>query len=562
MYLSVKKSVEKRRPVLFLSHLSHQNPQASIFKPEIIKRNAKSDDIQSLRFIDSDATIYLKYSNPDKEFSECYLECRKPLSSDGYSTTEASLSMNPRENMAVRIVCTSPLETHECNFLLSCRPFVQKYLTLLNEFDRLRMKETESDLSDLIYYVLKINSLYQNMCDCVEILTKYADNTIMVESSKFNRDLVTNRRKVLSDLGFMETFCAIVDCYYDYHDLEKMTSQEEKVAEGRESTYQGTLLTEDLEKQTRDQLTIEKMVGRYYQRYLRQGRTVLAKINVFLQSFVRNHKENQAKLFSNIHTFQKHFFHLDESLDLALVMIEDNRVILEKISQGFFESLSIIKDILMIKDRKKHFQVDLEIKDEGENLYIGDYSEEMMKDTKIKDGEDQAEDSEMEELRTNPKSNRKTRRPASLLVYLLVLLVKGVRRPVILKILSASCMCNGKSFVPNQENFIQLFTDNNELIQLFLSDLRMSPVKAVPSLVTRFEEEENFVVLKPCFKNKKIVLLNEVPRILLLTEQINFYSTLCNGRNLIWKNFLSVYFPQEDLLNEIIEPAYSNGNLL
>ena len=446
--------------------------------------------------------------------------------------------------MAFHISRAGNSEINECNFLLSCRPFVQKYLRSLTAFDQMRSKETTCNPTDMLYFLLKLNSMYHNMLDCVQLLTNYSDNVLLADNTKFGASVTNNRKKVLNDLDFIELFCQILNHYYDNKDLEVFSEDIEGMYK-RKQTLEGSVMAEDADRQTGSSL--KKQLHKYYDRYVGNGIKLFEAIYTLLCSLVQKEESNQNKLYSLLGCFQKHFAYFDKSLDLAMVMIEDNISILTKLSDSFFESLHIVKDILISRDKKVYFQVDLEVRDK--NHYI--YDEISSKKDKDPDESEDIEEQKEEEKRIEG-------RPISTLVYLLILLSRKVRHKKILQILALSCTYKGGNFVPNQENFIELFSENKSLVLLFLSDLRMGQVEAVKRLVNRYEEDSQHLVLRALFDQKKIIEIIHERRINFLTEQINFYATLCKGRNLKWKDFLKKLFPEEALINEVVEWHYTN----
>jgi hypothetical protein len=466
----------------------------------------------------------------------------------GHQTFDPKLSVERQENMAFQLSRTNNSEISECNFLLSCRPFVQKYLKEVINFDKLRLQEREGDPGEMLFCILNINSMYQNMLACLDILCKYCENQILAENIKFNNEYSNNRKKVLNELDFIEMLCQILNFYYDNRDLESFSTEEDAVAK-RQNTMEGSIVADDVK--TQQNPSMKKHLSKYYQRYIRNGFVVFNAIYKLLCSLVEKEESNQLKLYSMLSCFQKHFAYFDQSLDLAKVMIEDNLTILNRLSTSFFESLHIVKDILISRDKKVYFQVDLEFVDPQGYMYIEQDSKE-----KKKDEENVEEPEEDEGLTGAPKQGR----PTSMLVYLLILLGRKVRHPKILQILAISCTYKEGNFVANQENFIELFSENRELISTFLSDLRMDTVEAIKRLINRFEEEEEgkYLVLRALFDQKKIRDPKMEKRISFLTEQINFYSTLCKGRNLKWKDFLRKLFPETDLINEVVEWHYTN----
>jgi hypothetical protein len=450
--------------------------------------------------------------------------------------------------MAFQISRANNSEISECNFLLSCRPFVQKYLREVVNFDQLRTQEIDGDPSEMLYSILNLNSMYSNMLACLDSLLKYCENKILAENIRFNNEYSNNRKKVLNDLDFIEMLCQILNHYFDTRDLEAFGTSED-LAPVRQLTVEGSLLAEDVGGQ--QQPSIKKHLHKYYQRYLRNGLVLFDHVYRLLCALVQKEEGNQIKLYSLLYCFQKHFAYFDLSLDLAKVMIEDNLTILNKLSTSFFESLHIVKDILISRDKKVYFQVDLEIVDPQGYLYIEQTSRQ------VEEGDKDLDDAEEDEGVTGA---RRQGRPTSMLVYLLILLGRRVRHPKILQILASSCTYKEGNFVANQENFIELFAENRELICTFLSDLRMDTVDAIKRLINRNEEEEEgkFMVLRALFDQKKVKDAKMERRIAYLTEQINFYATLCKGRNLKWRDFLRKLFPETDLINEVVEWHYTN----
>ena len=74
---------------------------------------------------------------------------------------------------------------------------MQKYLKAIVDFDQLRSRETTSKPSEMLYSLLNLNSMYQNMLDCIDILTKYSENIILAENIRFHNESTNNRKKVL-----------------------------------------------------------------------------------------------------------------------------------------------------------------------------------------------------------------------------------------------------------------------------------------------------------------------------------------------------------------------------
>ena len=543
-YLALKENAILSKFNLTFSYYASNE---TLFELEMIQRNLNAHNLQSYRFIDSDATVYLRNVK-----TGLYVGC-KNTNTDGYLIFETKILAEKNENIAMHLSRANNSEVSECNFLMSCRPFVQKYLRYLSEFDKMRQKETQagSKTRDLLYIVLKLNNFYQNIIDCLSILTKYAENKIMNENNRFNRDLISNRKKILNELDFIEMFCTILHLYYDNIDLQSISTN--NALRKSNSIFERSLMAEDLEEQKKDANSEKKMLTRYYNKYVSNGSLILEAIYSFLSALVQKDDSNQKKLYEYLFCFQKHFAYFESSLRLALVMIEGNPTILSKLSDTFFESLNIVKDQLVIKDKKRFYEVDISFKDKAGYLYKEPYKEEN------KEYQDRDQIQVKQEIHV--VANQKPGRPTSMIAYLLILLSRKIRRPLILEILASCCVCKGSNFVPNQEKLTELFTGNPELIKLFLSDLRMGKVKATRKLLDRYDEDEMYLVIRPCFEDKKVSNVFHKARIHFLTQQINLYSTLCAGRNLKWKNFLSQLFPEEDLKNEIIEPAYSNGNL-
>lgn len=457
------------------------------------------------------------------------------------------------ESIAIRLSRASNSEITECNFLMSCRPFVKNYLKYVAQFDVLRKTESSGKPNDLLYFVLKINWQLSTILETLERLEKYALNQILVENQRVGRDSHSNRKKILFELDFIEMFCGVLNLYFDYKDLEGLRDIGEESLLTNRGTMEGSLLPEDLANPDngKDTTSLKKLLNKHYSRYVRNGNKIFQSIYSFLMAMVQQNEANQKSLFKYLFCFQKHFAYFEASLDLALVMVRDNQYILSSLAEGFFESLNIVKDLLTQRDKRRYIEVDVEITDKHQYLYH-----------EFKDGprDDDEFNEEEDDNKLVFQRGGKTARSTNLLVYLLILLSRRIRSPKILQLLATSCQYKGGQFVPNQENFVELLSENDKLVLLFFSDFRIGNTAYFKKLVNRFEEENSYITLRSLF-NKKVPTspVHEL-RYKYLIQLVNFYSAICSGRNLKWKSFASKLFPEVDLRHELVEPGYPHGS--
>lgn len=341
--------------------------------------------------------------------------------------------------------------------------------------------------------------------------------------------------------------------YFDDNDLlnvfESLTKihKAEEVEETeivRQHSVEPTIVAEDINNIQGDGPNVmDRLCTKYYSRYIVNGAKVVPQIYNLLKSLVQGDPSTQINLYKYLHCFQKHLNFFDEAIDLSVLMIKDNQVILNQLAATFFQSLHLVKDFLFGQDKKRFYIVDIECKDKNSYLY---------QPQKQGTGADQ-------QLQIEEKEEGKLlfERPTNLLVYVLILLSKKTRKPKFLSILETACVLNGQNFVPNQENLIDLFCENEQMTLLFMAQTEMHQVKAVQRLVTKFDEDKGWTVVRACFEDGSLVKYQD--RVNFMIAQINLYSALCQGRNLKWKVYLMKYFGKKDLINEMIDPAYSSS---
>lgn len=522
----------------------------------MIQRNINQQRLRSLRlilesyrFIDSDATVYLRNSHSNQ-----YVGLKDhPSYQEGYSCYPTRMLVDKNESIAVRLSRATNSEITECNFLMSCRPFVKHYLKHLVHFDALRKTESAGKPNDLLYAVLKINWQLSTILETLDRLEKYALNQILVETQRLGRDSRSNRKKILSELDFIEMFCGVLNLYFDYKDLDSLRDAGEESLLTHRGTQDGSLLPEDLAHPDagKDSASLKKLLNKHYSRYVRNGNKIFQSIYSFLAAMVEHNEANQRSLFKYLFCFQKHFAYFEASLDLALVMVQDNQFILGSLAEGFFESLNIVKDLLTQRDKRRYIEVDVEITDKHQYLYH-----------EFKDGPRDDQDESRQEEDADKlvfQKGGKTARSTNLLVYLLILLSRRIRSPKILRLLAVSCLYKGSQFVPNQDNFVELLSENDKLVLLFFSDFRVGNTTYFKKLVNRFEEENSYITMRSLFQKKLPTSPVHEMRYKYLIELVNFYAAICSGRNLKWKTFASKLFPEVDLRHELVEPGYPNG---
>lgn len=290
---------------------------------------------------------------------------------------------------------------------------------------------------------------------------------------------------------------------------------------------------------------MDRLCTKYYSRYVVNGVKVIPQIYNLLKSLVQGDPSTQLNLYKHLHCFQKHLNYFDQAIDLSVCMIKDNQAILSQLAATFFQSLHLVKDFLFGQDKRRFYIVDIEMKDKNNYLYLPPkQSREAANQTQVEDREE---------------GKMFFERPTNLLVYVLILLSKKKRKPKLLSVLETACVLNGQNFVPNQENLIDLFCENEQMTLLFMAETKIQQFKAVHRLATKFDEDPVPIIVRTCFKEE--ALIKDEEKINFMIAQINLYSALCQGRNLKWKVYLMKHFGKKDLINEMIDPAYSSSNL-
>lgn len=125
-----------------------------------------------------------------------YVDSKGRSSLDYETSLEPELVKERQGSMAMQISKANNTEIIECNFLMSCRPFVRDYLDLINQLNNMRLQDPAIDSGLLAVVLLKVNREYKNLVECVSILTQYSENQLMSENSRFNKELIKNRKKV------------------------------------------------------------------------------------------------------------------------------------------------------------------------------------------------------------------------------------------------------------------------------------------------------------------------------------------------------------------------------
>jgi hypothetical protein len=125
-----------------------------------------------------------------------YIDCKTRSTLDYETTLDPELVKKKTGSLAMQISKANNTEIIECNFLMSCRPFVRDYLDLLKQLNTMRLQDPAIDSGLLVVILLKVNREYKNLVECVSILTQYSENQLMSENSRFNKELIKNRKKV------------------------------------------------------------------------------------------------------------------------------------------------------------------------------------------------------------------------------------------------------------------------------------------------------------------------------------------------------------------------------
>lgn len=96
----------------------------------------------------------------------------------------------------------------------------------------------------------------------------------------------------------------------------------------------------------------------------------------------------------------------------------------------------------------------------------------------------------------------KKHRPINLIIYVLIVLSRGNKNPLLLEVLSTLCQYKGEQFSQNQEHLFAIFCQNDALLKFMLSDLRIQRKKGQARLISSMEDRD--IVLDECFISGKI----------------------------------------------------------
>lgn len=295
---------------------------------------------------------------------------------------------------------------------------------------------------------------------------------------------------------------------------------------------------------------------------------------------IKNSPKNQIELYKHIHVVMSHFTLMDISINVSIQTIKDNLEILSSLPDSFFTSLRILESNIARYSSKRFFKVDVQIHDPEKRLIDvsksktgGVLNRRLQSILNHINGDnaegdiryqDQVKDAFFEIFSQLKRKGRK--RVINLLVYSLLLLWKGSRNPLLLDILSTACTYKGNNFTEIQEYMIDIFSDNNNLIQALLLDIRIEKDKLVWRFNTKNEggkEKNKAIEISSLFKNRSLTELGEEFKssIEFITHQFQFYTVLCKGRNQKWKSFIQRKFQQNVLFEEFLSSNYSFGKL-
>lgn len=108
---------------------------------------------------------------------------------------------------------------------------------------------------------------------------------------------------------------------------------------------------------------------------------------------------------------------------------------------------------------------------------------------------------------TKKKINSKKHRPINLIVYILILLSKGHKNPLLLDVLCSCCLYKGENYGQNQEHLFAIFSENSALLKFMLSDLKIVKNRGESKLMSF--TDEGSLNIEDCFNKGEILDLRE-----------------------------------------------------
>ena len=246
---------------------------------------------------------------------------------------EASLTSKRSEIDTLKVIKASSSEMYETNFLLSCRPFIQKFLSLI-----IRKKNMEEEPDSNIKYcqiLFKLNEKTLNTIECISNLNSYCQNLVISDNSIKLKETIFQRQTTIKELDFIHLLCDILDMLFDerqFLSLEKLQNDgqtfetpllTEEFYKNHDSHFFNRVIykniegQEDITEDENDNTPIEVKVVAYIKKnkedLLVNSAVITKKIFGLLITLCKGNCENQNLIFLFLGSYMKYMKYFEES---------------------------------------------------------------------------------------------------------------------------------------------------------------------------------------------------------------------------------------------------------
>jgi hypothetical protein len=260
---------------------------------------------------------------------------------------DASLTSKRSEIDTLKVIKANSSEMYETNFLLSCRPFIQKFLSMI-----IHKKNFEEEPDSNIKYcriLFKLNEKTLNTLECINNLNSYCQNLVISDNSIKIKDTIFQRQNTVKELDFIHLLCDILDMLFDerqFLDVKKLQDEgesfdtpafTEEFYKNHDSHFFNRVIykniegVDDMEEDENDNTPMEVKVVGYIKKnkedLLVNSAVITKKIFGLLVTLCKGNSENQNLIFEFLGSYMKYMKYFEESLDLVNSVIKDNRKI-------------------------------------------------------------------------------------------------------------------------------------------------------------------------------------------------------------------------------------------
>lgn len=174
-----------------------------------------------MRFVLKDSLAYLRHKE-----SGSFISCGNPSTLKNKKdllSFEPALKHSMNDKLAIKISKQTIGELSDSNFLLSCKPYIRKYLILLKKLSQVRKEPTQEKPVYILRLLLNLNDKIRNSIECTRMLKDYCELRLLSENTLFQTNLISFRKQVIKKLDFIHLYCEILDNMFDMHDLDAVS---------------------------------------------------------------------------------------------------------------------------------------------------------------------------------------------------------------------------------------------------------------------------------------------------------------------------------------------------